>query len=64
RHVGITYSKLIYTSSIQLDLFADAEEQIKQIKLDKIIDKIREKYGFTSSFDNFSFFVNPSPISK
>ncbi|MFR6670094.1 MAG: excinuclease ABC subunit A, partial [Enterococcus sp.] len=52
------------TSSIQLDLFADAEEQIKQIKLDKIIDKIREKYGFTSSFDNFSFFVNPSPISK
>ena len=48
RHVGITYSKLIYTSSIQLDLFADAEEQIKQMKLDKIIDKIREKYGFTS----------------
>ena len=48
RHVGITYSKLIYTSSIQLDLFADAEDQIKQIKLDKIIDKIREKYGFTS----------------
>ena len=42
RHVGITYSKLIYTSSIQLDLFADAEEQIKQMKLDKIIDKIRE----------------------
>ncbi|MDF2566258.1 MAG: hypothetical protein K0Q53_2662 [Massilibacillus sp.] len=48
RHVGITYSKLIYTSNVQLDLFADAEDQVRQLKLDRIIDKIRDKYGFTA----------------
>ncbi|OTN77043.1 hypothetical protein A5886_002123 [Enterococcus sp. 8G7_MSG3316] len=48
RHVGITYSKLLYTENIQLDLFENAEEQLQQRKLDLIIDKIREKYGFTA----------------
>ncbi|WP_430609587.1 Y-family DNA polymerase [Enterococcus sp. DIV0876] len=48
RHVGITYSKLLYTENIQLDLFENAEEQLQQHKLDLIIDKIREKYGFTA----------------
>ncbi len=48
RHVGITYSKLVYTDSLQLDLFSDPQQQINEEKLDKIIDKIRQKYGFTS----------------
>jgi DNA polymerase V len=48
RHIGITYSKLVYTENVQLDLFEQAETQLRQRKLDLIIDKIREKYGFTS----------------
>ncbi len=48
RHIGITYSKLFYTENVQLDLFEQAETQLRQRKLDLIIDKIREKYGFTS----------------
>jgi DNA polymerase V len=48
RHIGITYSKLIFTQSVQLDLFQDPEEQLKQRKLDLLIDKIRAKYGFTA----------------
>ena len=31
-----------------MDLFEQAETQLRQRKLDLIIDKIREKYGFTS----------------
>lgn len=48
RHVGVSYSKLVYTDALQLDLFTDQEKQIEQENLDLIIDKIREKYGFTS----------------
>ncbi len=48
RHVGITYSKLIYTQNRQLSLFENAEEAIERDHLDQVIDKIREKYGFTA----------------
>lgn len=48
RRIGITYSKLSYTSDIQLDLFEDPTEQITNEKLDLLVDKIREKYGFQS----------------
>lgn len=48
RHIGVTYSKLIYTDALQLDLFQDPTEQIINDNLDKIIDRIRGKYGFTS----------------
>ena len=48
RHVGVTYSKLIYTSARQLSLFESPEKMEEREKLDQVIDKIREKYGFTS----------------
>lgn len=48
RHVGISYSKLIDNSTLQLDLFSDPVEKEKERNLDRIIDRIREKYGFTS----------------
>lgn len=37
RHVGITYSKLIYTDSLQLDLFSEPQKQIDEENLDKNI---------------------------
>lgn len=48
RHIGITYSKLVSTDALQLDLFQDPIEQIVNNKLDKAIDNIRGKFGFTS----------------
>lgn len=48
RHVGISYSRLIFTQSRQLDLFSSPEESAKEEHLDQIIDRIREKYGFTA----------------
>lgn len=48
RHVGITYSKLIHTNAKQLCLFEDPEKELAQEHLDQIVDKIRQKYGFTS----------------
>lgn len=48
RNIGVTYSNLIYSDDIQLNLFEEPEEQIKRQNLDKITDKIRDKYGFVS----------------
>lgn len=48
RHVGITYSRLLFTHSRQLDLFHTPEESEKAEHLDQIIDLIRQKYGFTA----------------
>lgn len=48
RHVGITYSRLLFTRHRQLDLFHSPEDSAKAEQLDQIIDCIREKYGFTA----------------
>lgn len=48
RHLGISYSKLLYGKQKQLNLFKEPEEEINQEKLDQIVDKIRGKYGFTA----------------
>ena len=48
RHVGISYSRLVYSTTIQLDLFQEPEKQLKQEKLDFLIDEIRNKYGYTA----------------
>lgn len=48
RHIGVTYSDLVYESGDQLNLFEDPTDQEKRIKIDKAMDLIREKYGFVS----------------
>lgn len=48
RHVGISYSRLTFSKGQQLNLFEDPEAAIAEEKLDLIIDKIREKYGFSA----------------
>ncbi|MDN6639931.1 MAG: Y-family DNA polymerase [Tetragenococcus sp.] len=48
RHVGISYSKLTYTQARELDLFDELDKHLSEEHLDKVIDKIRAKYGFTS----------------
>ncbi|ECL1816018.1 Y-family DNA polymerase [Listeria monocytogenes] len=48
RNIGVSYSGLLYHAGSQLNLFEEPEEQIKNEKLDQIMDQIREKYGFVS----------------
>ncbi|MGM0169060.1 DNA polymerase V [Enterococcus sp. AZ135] len=48
RHIGVTYSDLVYDGGDQLNLFEDPTDQEKRIKIDQAMDLIREKYGFVS----------------
>lgn len=48
RHIGVTYSDLVYDGGDQLNLFEDPSDQEKRIKIDQVTDRIREKYGFVS----------------
>lgn len=64
RRVGISFSKLTYTESIQLDLFSNAEEPVNDHKLDVLIDLIRKKYGFTSIVHANSLLEGGTAISR
>lgn len=50
RHIGVSFGHLIYTDEIQLDLFSSVKSQLKQEKIDLVVDNIRSKYGFTSIY--------------
>lgn len=52
----------IYT--FQLDLFSDPQKQIDDEKLDKIIDKIRQKYGFPSIIHASSMLEGARSITR
>lgn len=64
RRIGITYSKLIYTSDIQLDLFENPTEQITNERLDLLVDKIRDKYGFQSLVHASSLMDGATAINR
>ncbi|MFB8449861.1 Y-family DNA polymerase [Enterococcus thailandicus] len=64
RHVSISYSKLVYTDTTQLNLFSDPEKQIKEENLDLIIDKIRGKYGFSSIVHASSYLEGARSIAR
>ncbi|WP_029278324.1 Y-family DNA polymerase [Carnobacterium jeotgali] len=64
RRIGITYSKLSYTSDIQLDLFENPTEQITNEKLDLLVDKIRDKYGFQSLVHASSLMDGATAINR
>ncbi|OTN83991.1 DNA polymerase V [Enterococcus sp. 7E2_DIV0204] len=46
RHIGVSYSKLVQTDVLQLDLFSDPVQEVNEERLDFLIDTIRKKYGF------------------
>ncbi|ALV20818.1 MULTISPECIES: Y-family DNA polymerase [Carnobacterium] len=64
RSIGISYSKLTYTSNIQLDLFEDPSQQITNEKLDLLVDKIRDKYGFQSLVHASSLLEGATAINR
>ncbi|MFD1067844.1 Y-family DNA polymerase [Oceanobacillus locisalsi] len=48
RVVNVTFGKLQIKQSLQLNLFEPAEETIENENLDRAIDFVRRKYGYTS----------------
>lgn len=46
RSIGVNCSHLVYATGLQLNLFDDPKEQVNHAKVDFIVDKIRQKYGF------------------
>ncbi|MFD2308791.1 Y-family DNA polymerase [Enterococcus termitis] len=64
RHVGISYSKLAKTDSLQLDLFSDPEEEFSEQRLDFLIDTIRKKYGFKSLIHASSLLDGATAVSR
>lgn len=47
RHISVYTSHLSKFKSLQLNLFDDPKRQVKGVQLAKVIDSIRQKYGFT-----------------
>lgn len=64
RHVGVSFGKLVPSSSIQLDLFSDPDEQVQDNKLDHLVDTIRQKYGFASIVHATSMLEGATAISR
>ncbi|MDH6365160.1 DNA polymerase V [Enterococcus sp. PF1-24] len=64
RHVGVTYSKLIFTTGIQLSLFEAPEKILADERLDTIIDRIRQKYGFTAIVHGTSILPGSRSIAR
>lgn len=48
RRIGVSYGKLVDDSYLSYTLFDDIEEIQKMEKLDQSIDRIRNKFGYTS----------------
>jgi DNA polymerase V len=64
RQVGVTYGKLSDKSGYQLDLFQPFEHQEKSRKIDKTLDSVRQKYGFTSIFKASSLLESGRAIPR
>lgn len=64
RNIGISCSNLRYTSSLQLSLFDDPESQIKDRRIDFVIDNIRKKYGFKSLVHAYSLMPGARAIAR
>jgi DNA polymerase V len=64
RHIGITYSKLNYNTYVQLDLFHEPTEQLKELELDQVIDEIRQRFGYVSLVHASSMTSGGTAISR
>lgn len=48
RNIGVNCHDLKHIESLQLDLFRDIPDQLKDFKVDDLVDKVRSRYGFKS----------------
>ncbi|OTP47113.1 hypothetical protein A5884_003650 [Enterococcus sp. 7D2_DIV0200] len=64
RHVGVSYSKLVQTDVLQLDLFSDPVQEVNEERLDFLIDTIRKKYGFKALIHASSLMEGATAVSR
>jgi len=64
RHVGVSYSQLVQTDTLQLDLFSDPDQEVNEQRLDFLIDTIRKKYGFKSLIHASSLLEGATAVSR
>ncbi|MFS1019857.1 Y-family DNA polymerase [Enterococcus casseliflavus] len=64
RNIGVNCSKLVFTTSLQLNLFEDPDDQLKERKVDYIVDTIRRKYGFKSIVHAHSLMAGARAITR
>lgn len=48
RRLGVTYSCLVPDTGQQLTFFLSPDQQLKRKQRDRVVDKLRKKYGFAS----------------
>ena len=64
RQISIRCGKIDYKKELQLNLFEPPEKTIHNEELETVVDKIREKYGFTSLVHASSLTKGGTAISR
>lgn len=64
RNVAVRCTGLVDNTGFQLDLFSNPNKQIGQAKLDHTIDKIRNRYGYTSLMPASSLLKGSTAIER
>ena len=64
RRIGIRCGKIHYQTDLQLDLFEEAQKTIQKVELEKIVDRIRHKYGYTSLIQASSLSKGATAIKR
>lgn len=64
RIINVSFNKVIPKQDYQLNLFESVEDVLKDSRLDKTIDLVREKYGYTSLLHASSLMKNSMAIQR
>ncbi|WP_349550104.1 Y-family DNA polymerase [Leuconostoc pseudomesenteroides] len=64
RNIGIDYGGLVDDVGVQLDLFQQPERQIKNNKINQVMDDIRKKYGTTAIMRAMSYSDGGTAIKR
>lgn len=64
RVINVSFNKVIPKQDYQLNLFESVEDVLRDSRLDKTIDLVREKYGYTSLLHASSLMKNSMAIQR
>ncbi|MCO5422294.1 Y-family DNA polymerase [Enterococcus faecalis] len=64
RNLGVCFGKLVWDTTLQIDLFTPPEEQIINNQLDFLIDKIRQKFGFKALIHASSLLEGATAVNR
>lgn len=64
RNLGVSFGKLVWDTTLQLNLFTPPEEQIINPQLDFLIDKIRRKFGFKTLIHASSLLDGATAVNR